>query len=140
MTKAIRRTAACLAVLLGCVSAAAAHHAANVMFDLNSEPLELKGVLTRYANVNPHTRIEFDAKDASGKVTHWSLAAPSPANLTRLGLNAKRDMVVGAMYTFRLVRARDGSDNGLLMGMVLPDGRNITIVLSAAERGERREH
>jgi hypothetical protein len=140
MIRPVYRAVACFAILFGAVGAASAHHAANVMFDLGSQPLELRGVLTRYANVNPHTRIEFDAKDPGGKVTHWSLAAPSPANLTRLGLNAKRDMIVGETYTFRVIRARDGSDNGLLMGMVLPDGRNITVVLSAAERGERRDH
>jgi hypothetical protein len=125
-----------LATIVG-VRLADAHHAANVMYDLDSPVLTMQGVLTRYANVNPHTRIEFDTTDREGKRTNWSVTAPSPSGMRGLGVNAKDDMVVGRTYTFRVIRARDGSDYGLLLGMILPDGRNITIRLTPAERGER---
>ena len=123
--------------VLGVATFSYAHHAANVMFDLNSPVITLRGGLTRYANVNPHTRIEFDATGADGKVVHWSVAAPSPSGMRGLGVNTRDDMAVGKTYTFRVIRARDGSDSGLLLGMVLPDGRDITIRITPAERGER---
>ena len=123
--------------MLGAATFSYAHHAANVVFDLNSPVVTLQGVLTRYANVNPHTRIEFDAAGADAKVARWTVDAPSPSAIRRLGLSARDDMVLDKTYTFRVVRARDGSDRGLLLGMVLPDGREITIRLTPAERGGR---
>lgn len=114
-----------------------AHHAANVMFDLDSPVITVQGVLTRYANVNPHTRLEFDVTSPDGQVAHWSVDAPSPAGMRAIGVNAKDDVVTGKTYTFRVIRARDGSDRGPLMGMVLPDGREVTVRLTPAERGER---
>jgi hypothetical protein len=113
-----------------------AHHSADYQFDLRSEPLALQGVLTKYLNINPHTRIEFDVKTGD-KIEHWEATAPSPAGLARFGVNAKYDMVVGRTYTFRVIRARDGSNQGLLLGLTLPDGRDIKVVLTPAERGER---
>ena len=123
--------------VLGSATFSFAHHAANVMFDLGSPVITVQGLLTRYANVNPHTRLEFEAAGGDGKVVRWSVDAPSPAGMRTLGVNAKDDMAVGKTYTFRVIRARDGSDRGLLLGMVLPDGRQITIRLTPAERGER---
>lgn len=124
-------------VLLWAVTLSHAHHAANVMFDLDSPVLTVQAVLTRYANVNPHTRLEFDATGPDGRVARWSVDAPSPSGMRAIGVNAKDDMVAGQTYTFRVIRARDGSDRGLLLGMVLSDGREITVRLTPAERGER---
>lgn len=137
MKRPFHTAVAFVLITLASVTFAFAHHAGNVVFDLDSPVITLQGVLTRYANINPHTRIEFDTVGPDGKTTHWSVTAPSPSSMRGLGVNAKDDMVAGKTYTFRVIRARDGSDNGLLLGMVLPDGRNITIRLTAAERGER---
>jgi hypothetical protein len=59
-----------------------AHHGASAY-----EPklTTLKGTITDYQFMNPHTELAFDVKDASGKVSNWTAEAASALTMSRLG-------------------------------------------------------
>jgi len=61
-----------------------AHHGASAY-----EPklTTLKGTITEYQFMNPHTELAFDVKDASGKVSNWTAEAASALTMSRLGWN-----------------------------------------------------
>jgi len=63
-----------------------AHHAFAAEYDA-SKPLKLKGKVTRWELVNPHSWIHMDVTGADGKVTEWMVEGGSPNSLLRNGFN-----------------------------------------------------
>ena len=61
-----------------------AHHAFAPMFD-GEKTVRVKGVVTRFEWVNPHTYIIVDLKGADGKTEQWALEGPAPNGLIRRG-------------------------------------------------------
>ena len=61
-----------------------AHHAFAPMFD-GEKVIHLKGVVTRFEWINPHTFIIVDVKGADGKTEEWALEGPPVNNLVRKG-------------------------------------------------------
>ena len=45
----------------------------------------LKGTITDYQFMNPHTVLAFDVKDSSGKVSNWTAEAASALTMSRIG-------------------------------------------------------
>jgi len=64
-----------------------AHHAFAPTFD-SDRVVRLKGVVTRFEWVNPHSYIIMELKGADGKTDQWALEGPAPNQLTRRGLDA----------------------------------------------------
>jgi hypothetical protein len=60
------------------------HHAFAPMFD-GEKVVRVKGVVTRFEWVNPHTFIIVDLKSADGKTERWALEGPAPNQLVRKG-------------------------------------------------------
>ena len=60
------------------------HHAFAPMFD-GEKVVRVKGVVTRFEWVNPHTFIIVDLKGADGKTERWALEGPAPNQLVRRG-------------------------------------------------------
>jgi hypothetical protein len=54
------------------------------MFD-GEKVINVKGVVTRFEWVNPHSFIIVDIKGADGKTEQWALEGPAPNQLTRRG-------------------------------------------------------
>jgi hypothetical protein len=73
--------AAVAALMLGGATLAA-HHSFAAEFDIN-KPVTLQGTVTKVEWVNPHVYVYLDVKDASGKVTPWSLSSFSPVESNR---------------------------------------------------------
>ena len=126
--------------LIACIASAAmvaagapafAHHAANAQFDLN-KAIVIEGTLDEVEDVNPHSYWHFTTSDG----TKWSFEGSSPAGLKRFGIRPKTDIVKGAKFTVYAAPARNGSNVGLLQGLVLPDGRKIMLHLEPAEEGK----
>jgi hypothetical protein len=61
-----------------------AHHAFAPTFDAE-KVVRVKGVVTSFEWVNPHSFIIVDLRDAGGKTVQWALEGPAPNQLVRRG-------------------------------------------------------
>jgi len=101
---------------------ASAHHGRAAFDSRNTIPLE--GTITEFHFINPHSVVEFEAKDVQGRVQHWEgeLTSPShlvPAAWTRNSLD-KGDAVTIAGYP-----ARDGAHVVRITRIVLANGKEL---------------
>ena len=63
-----------------------AHHSFSGVFDAQ-KVLTVKGVVTRFERVNPHSFIYVDAKGENGQVDRWALEGPSVRQLDRMSVS-----------------------------------------------------
>jgi len=105
-----------------------AHHSVQAQFDLE-KPFTVTGTVTKVEWINPHSYLFLDAKDDSGKVTHWAFEMAGPGALRKAGLSRadRGGLKAGDVITVNGVRSKDGTDTGLLKDLKLPDGRVFTI-------------
>ena len=117
-----------VAGLLWAVAPVLAHHSVQAEFDLD-KPFTITGLVTKIEWINPHSYLYLDVKDESGKVKRWSFEMAGPGALRRAGLSRadRGGMKVGDTITVNGVRAKDGTDSGLIKDLTLPDGRKFTI-------------
>ena len=116
-----------------CLAAAApvwAHHAFAAEFDA-SKPLVLKGTVTMWELVNPHSWIHLDVKGEDGKVTNWAVETAPPNNLFRMGFT-KETLPAGTEIVIEAYQARDGSNRASGKDVKFPDGRKLLLGLMAS--------
>ena len=101
-----------------------AHHN-NTTFDLDKR-VTLTGTLSKLDWRNPHVYMFMDAKGDRGQVETWSFEC-QPPNFFAIRKINKADFVeaVGQPVTAEFSPARDGSPNGVLWKITLPDGRVV---------------
>jgi len=119
-----------LALIAGVLSFASpiiAHHGAAVY---DSKPTTLKGTVTDFQFMNPHTLILFDVTGADGKVEKWTAEAASATSMIRLGWT-KSIMKPGDQITAVGNCAKSGSHTMRLRKITLPNGQE-----TAVDRGE----
>jgi len=105
-----------------------AHHGASAY---ESKKLTtLKGTVTDFKFMNPHSEIFFEVKNADGKVEKWSAEAASMVTMSRLGWT-KTLFKPGDQITVVGNRARNGSPTMRLSKVVLANGKEY-----AVQRGE----
>ncbi len=113
----------CIGILLA--APAWAHHAFAAEFDA-TRPVKLKGTVTQWELVNPHSWIHIDVKNADGTVTNWMIEGGSPNALLRLGLN-KNSLPPG---TEIVVEGYQGKDHGSIAvgkNITFTDGRRMLL-------------
>jgi hypothetical protein len=119
--------------IAGAAAIVEAHHSAAAEFDSNV-PIKLRGTITKFEWINPHSWIYLDVKGADGTVEHWEVEAGPPAGLVRRGFT-KASVAPGTEVLIEGHRARDGSRRGNVQYLLLPDGRN----LFAGSPGEEKQ-
>ena len=108
-----------------------AHHAFAAEFDQN-KPLKLKGTVTKWEVVNPHSWIHIDVKGDDGKVTPWLIEGGSPNNLYRLGFT-KESLPAGTEILIEGYQAKDGSNRAVGKNVTFADGRRLFLGLQSGE-------
>ena len=102
---------------------AVAHHAFAAEFDAE-KPLEIKGVVTKFKLVNPHSWLYLDVKGADGVVTNYGVEFSAPNALAERGLG-KADVKPGDEITIKGYRSKNGGPFGYSVFATLSDGRVI---------------
>ena len=65
-----------------------AHHGTQVSYNMN-KAIDVKGVVTKFAWLNPHSQLYFDVKDKDGNVVSWGAEMRAPGNLVAEGYTRK---------------------------------------------------
>lgn len=111
-----------LAAALLCISGSALAHHSQTMFD-ESKMVTLKGVVSKFAWINPHVQIYFDVTE-KGKTQTWQIEVNSALSMGRAGW--KRDQFkAGDQVTVSFHPMRNGSAHGYLRKIVGPDGKAL---------------
>ena len=126
----------CAAVVLMALASVSllAHHSFAAEFDIN-KPITLQGTVTKVEWVNPHVYVYLDVKDASGKVTTWSLSSLGPAAARRAGVT-RANFGQGQTVTVMGYRAKDSSNFAFMRKMTFADGHSVELWLGDDEAGK----
>ena len=100
----------------------AAHHGTAAYEDKTTEFKQV--TVTRFAWANPHTLIDFDAKNARGEVVHWVCETAAPQALRLIGWS-KASLEPGQVVSIYLYVAKNGNPVGRLHKIVLADGSEL---------------
>jgi hypothetical protein len=122
MRKQIALWTAGLALLLVAVPAWA-HHAFAQEFD-EKKPITLKGKVTKWEMINPHSWIHIDVKNPDGSSTNWMVEGGSPNNLFRLGFS-KDSLPAGTEIVVEGYQAKDGANRAVGKNLTFPDGKRL---------------
>jgi hypothetical protein len=112
---------ASLGLLVSCGPLSAHHGSSN--YDM-SKSVSVKGTVTEFSFINPHSAIHLEAKDGKGSAEQWLIEADSPNNLARAGWN--RDSIKpGDGVTIVGNRLKDGSKVMRLQKVIFADGKEL---------------
>jgi hypothetical protein len=123
----VRFTVALSVIVAGLLLAAApvvAHHSFAGAFDA-SQPMELKGTVTKFEWINPHALIHIAVKKPDGQVENWEAEIGPPNSLFRRGWT-KNSVPPGTEVVISGYRAQDPRMlrlNGV--HILLADGRRL---------------
>jgi hypothetical protein len=101
-----------------------AHHG-NAAYD--GKTVTVKGTVTSWVWINPHTFLKFDAKDEKGNVEHWIGEYNAPSTLINFGFTAKTFKPGDEVTVTMTGMAKNGALVGRVTKVVLPDGRELSM-------------
>jgi hypothetical protein len=128
----MRRKAGLTIVCASILAAAAplwAHHAFAQEFD-EKKPIVLKGTVTKWELINPHSWIHLSVKNADGSATEWMIEGGSPNNLFRLGFS-KDSLPPGTEIVVDGYQAKDGANRAVGKNLTFSDGKRLFLGGSA---------
>jgi len=116
-----RTLSAALAVasLLATSPSAWAHHSNSAFFV--EKIIELKGTVTKWEWVNPHTWIHLSVDDGKGGKVEWTVEGRAPGVLRRVGWE-RTTLVFGETITVHCSPAKDNSPTCLVARVTKADG------------------
>ena len=97
-----------------------AHHG-ETNYD-TEKTVSIKGTVSEFQFINPHTLIFLDVKNEKGQMERWNCEARSPGMLVRVGGWAKDTLKPGDIVTAVGFRAKNGSTVLRLKKIILADG------------------
>jgi hypothetical protein len=111
------------AALLFAPARSFAHHSFAAEFD-GTKPVTLKGKVTEFEWVNPHSWVHLDVTDENGNTVNWACETAPPNMLYRTGW--RRDSLkVGDEVVIEGFRAKDGSHTMNARTVQTPDGKRF---------------
>lgn len=120
-TRSLYALALLLSLLIPCAQASAHHGSSN--YDL-TKPTSVKGTITKFEFINPHSAIHLEAKDDKGNAEEWLIEADSPNNLGRAGWT-RDSLKPGDQVTIVGNRLKDGSKVLRLQKIIFADGKEL---------------
>jgi hypothetical protein len=108
---------------LGATMPANAHHAFSAEFDAE-QPVEVKGTVTKFELVNPHSWLYLDVKQPDGSVANWGFEFGAPFSLKQKGIS-KKTLTPNSEISIRGFKAKNGKNFGYAVTTILPDGRSV---------------
>lgn len=102
---------------------AGAHHAFSAEFDAE-QPITIKGVVTKFELVNPHSWLYLDVKQADGSVANWGFEFGAPFNLKEKGIT-KKTLTPNAEVSIQGFKAKNGKNFGYAVTTTFADGRSV---------------
>ena len=106
-----------LFVVLAAVPVLAHHGGAGY----DAKTIVLTGTVKQFQFTNPHSWIQVDAKDQTGKVLEWSVEWGSPNSLSREGVHPST-FPVGAKVTLEVHQVKSGAPLSSFVAAKLEDG------------------
>jgi len=119
----MKKLALCLVITFGALLVSAplfAHHG-EANYDTD-KVVSVKGTVSDFEFINPHTLITVDVKNDKGKIEKWNCEARSPGMLVRVGGWDKNTLKVGDLITVFGYRAKNGTTVMRLQKLTLADG------------------
>jgi hypothetical protein len=98
-----------------------AHHGSSAY---STQVVTMKGTVTSFEFMNPHSEIRLDVTDDSGHRVNWLCEAGSLNFLVRRGWS-KNSLKPGDMVTIMGNPVKNGTPNLRLTKVVLPDGKEL---------------
>ena len=140
MNASIRRALATLGLFL-VAAPAFSHHSFAAEFD-GTQPVTLRGTITKIEWANPHGWIYVDVKGGDGKTVNWAVETAPPNALIRRGVRSS-DFPVGTEITVNGYRAKNGAAKANASTLTLPGGRELLAGSSGTgapgDRGDKAE-
>ena len=96
-----------------------AHHG-NASYG-NAKQLTVKGTVTEWVWLNPHTLLKIDIKDDDGKVINWVVEWSAPSSLINFGIN-KKTFKPGDEVTVFIITPDNGAPVGRIQRVMLANG------------------
>jgi hypothetical protein len=115
--------------LLLAAAPAIAHHAFSAEFD-QDRPIKLKGTVTKWEVVNPHSWIHIDVKADDGSVAQWMIEGGSPNTLYRMGFT-KDSLPPGTVILIDGYHAKDRTNRAVGKNITFPNGKRLFLGGSA---------
>ena len=107
------------ATLLFATGPVSAHHSMVGQFNL-SQPVTVRGTLTKMEWANPHGSIYVDVKSPNGQVENWKFETGPPIRMEKQGLK-KTDFRVGSEVIVSGFAARDASRSAAGLTITFPE-------------------
>jgi hypothetical protein len=106
-----------------------AHHAFSAEFDA-SQPVKLRGKVTKIELINPHSWIHISVIGDDGQAVDWMIEGGSPNALIRQGIT-KNSLPIGTELLVDGYRAKDGANRAVGKDVTLADGKRLFLGGSA---------
>ncbi len=114
---------ATLALCAAAVAPPAQSHHSAAMFN-NQVVLTLRGTVTRFDYLNPHSWLYVNVENDDGTTTEWGFELDAPPRLRRLGI-PPTFWQPGDVVTVKTNPLHDGRPAGLLVGAVSDNGKKF---------------
>jgi hypothetical protein len=124
MAKKLIASLAAIVAVLALSGAAFAHHG-GAGYDMQNT-VTVKGVVTDFEFVNPHSQIYFEVKNDKGETEKWAAEITAPSKLARAGWS-KRTLKPGDQVMITGNLAKSAAHTMTVRKLIGPDGQALPL-------------